>query len=392
MWQRAHRSSDERRRRVGWLSVRRGHARLLAGLLTLLLVLAACGPDEPDVADEPEQPDEVPEEVPEDPEEVAEFPSIVDGVLQPHPATGFPSGPITLWQPFEPGSDDDVFNQQIARIAAQYSPVPIATDTQQMGPALTYELSDWLQDQPGSDEGYHIYAVSWFGQTTRLFTQEAMAGIACEDLYQRLNPVNQMTFAPYSFLAPPDGEFQSIQDVEAYLAENPGGLTISSSSPGGGIHTSTLVWADQAGGLEFVYLPTDSPAEARTVLLGGGSDIATSRTEPGLDEEFTFLMVTGDDRLAMFPDVPAAGEFGYSIPGGTSRGYGTLPGVPDENIDWLFELLRLVNEDPEFEELFGDLDTTYRDRDYVEGSRQAVIDHYVPVLEGEGVIVRDDRC
>jgi ABC-type glycerol-3-phosphate transport system substrate-binding protein len=139
------RSSSEKVRRVGLLGLRRGCVTLLAGLAALALVLAACAPEEePDVADAPEDPEE-PDE-PDAPDEPEEFPHIAeDGVLQPHPETGFPSEPITIWQPFEPGSDDDVFNQQIARIAEQYSPVPIATDTQQMGPALMYELSDWLQ-------------------------------------------------------------------------------------------------------------------------------------------------------------------------------------------------------------------------------------------------------
>lgn len=361
--------------------------------MAAVLLLAACGSDDdPAPADEPEETEEPEGDEPEEtdePEEAADFPNVVDGVLQPLPS-GFPSEPITLWQAFEPGSDDDVFNQFISQIAQEFSPVPIQVNTQQMGPAQTYELSAYLMDEPGASDGYHVFATSFFGQGTRLFTQSGLADIPADELYARLNPINRMTFAPYSFLANLDSEFQTIQDVEEALAANPGSLSISSSSPGGGIHASTLVWARQAGGLEFNYIPTDSPAEARQVLLGGGSDVATSRVEPGLDEQFNFLMVTGDSRLDAYPDVPAAGEFGYNIPGGTDRGYATVPDVPEEHIAWLTELFRLVSETDEFRSQYEDLDLTYLGPEEVQRARAAVVTEFAPVLQEEGVVVRDD--
>jgi tripartite-type tricarboxylate transporter receptor subunit TctC len=360
-------------------------------LVAVAALLAACGSadEAPGPAEEPDEPAiEEPEE-PDEPEASAEFPSIIDGVLQPL-ESGFPSEPITLWQAFEPGSDDDVFNQFVSQIAQQFSPVPITVNTQQMGPAQTYELSAYLMDEPGSDQGYHVFATSFFGQGTRLFTQSALADIPADDLYARLNPINRMTFAPYSFLANLDSEFATIQEVEEALREAPGSLSISSSSPGGGIHASTLVWARQAGGLEFNYIPTDSPAEARQVLLGGGSDVATSRVEPGLDEQFSFLMVTGDSRLEAFPDVPAAAEFGYDIPGGTDRGYATVPGVPEEHILWLTELFRLVSQTPEFQAQYSDLNLTYLEPAQVMEARAAVVREFAPVLDDVGVMVRED--
>ncbi|MPZ15438.1 MAG: hypothetical protein GEU73_13630 [Chloroflexi bacterium] len=393
-YERLRREQRDGKGRTGLFGLRRTHLTRLAGATAMLLVLAACGGGDEDAADPVDEAADASESVePEgaepEGEESAEFPNVVDGVLQPLP-DGFPSEAITLWQPFEPGSDDDVYNQFVAQVGAKYSPVEILTDTQQMGPATSYELSDYLLGRPGAEDGYHIHALSWFGVGTRLFTQEAMSDIPAQEMFDKLVPINVMTFAPYSFLAPIDGEFETIEDAEEYMAENPGDMVISSSSPGGGIHSSTLVWARQAGDFEFTYVPTDSPAEARQVLLGGGSDMATSRTEPGLDEQFKFLMVTGDTRLEVYPDVPAAGEFGYNIPSGTDRGYSAIPGVPQEHIDWLAEWLRLVNEDPEFLERYADLDLTYRGPEEVQEQRSVITEEFVPVLEEEGIVVRDD--
>lgn len=315
---------------------------------------------------------------------------VVDGVLQPLP-DGFPSEPITLWNAFEPGSGDDVFNQLVSRIGAKYAPVPITTATQTIGPTLHYGLVEFLKDRPGADQGYHIYPISWFGVTTRLFTSEALQDRPLQELRESLQPINEMRFAPYSFLAEKDGPFETIQDVEEYARENPGDLVIASSQPGGGISTSTYVWAAQAGGIDFTYLPTEGPTQAQQVLLGGGAQMATSRTEPELDERFNFLMVTGDSRVAAFPDVPAAGELGYNIPSGSSLGYGTLTDVPREHVDWLWEWLRMVSEDPDFQEQYaGVMDLTYRTPEEVEQGRDAVLEVFVPILEEQDLVVRED--
>lgn len=358
-----------------------------AALTAIALVIAACGSaeTEPEAAPAPEAPAPeapAPAEVP--------FPNIVDGVLQPL-ESGFPSEPITLWQAFEPGSGDDVFNQFVAEVAADYSPVPIRTNTQQMGPAQTYELSEYLRTQvAGAEDGYHIFATSFFGQGVRLFTQSALADVPADDLFARLNPINRMTFAPYAFYTRLDSELKTMDDVIAAMKASPGTINLSSSSPGGGIPTSTSVWAAQEG-VEYNYVPTGSPDEALQVLLGGGSEVATSRGTPGLDDQFNVLMVTGDARLPAYPDTPSAGELGYDIPAGTDRGYAAVADVPQEHLDWIFELMRLVSEDERFQERFADFNLNYIDGEAVNAARYTVVREFLPVLlDLGGIVVRED--
>lgn len=318
------------------------------------------------------------------------FPNIVGGVLQPL-ESGFPSETITLWQAFEPGSGDDVFNQFVAEIAKDYSPVEIRTNTQQMGPSQTYELSEYLRTQvAGSGEGYNTFATSYFGQGVRLFTQSALAEIPADDLFARLNPINRMTFSPYGFYTLLDSDLKTIEDVTAAMKAAPGTINLSSSSPGGGIPTSTAVWAAQAG-VTYNYVPTGSPDEALQVLLGGGSQVATSRGTPGLEDQFNVLMVTGDARLPAYPDTPAAAELGFEIPSGTDRGYAVVPGVAEEHKQWLFELFRLVSEDARFQERFADLNLNYIDGEAVNRDRYTVVREFLPVLlDIGGIVVRED--
>lgn len=363
-------------------------------LVVFLMIVTACGGgDQADVVEDAPEPDV--EEGADDAEDDADVEmvngfEVVDGVLQPT-ASGFPSDPITLWNAFDPGSDDDVFNQAIAEIGSRYAPVPITTDTQTQGPVLTYGMADFLADMPGADDGYHIYTAGWFGVTTRAFTADALADETWADLRAKTRPINQMVFSPYVWLTDPDGPYQTIEDLEEAIRENPGELRMSTSSPGGGLHTSASVWALE-GGLEYVYVPTDSPAEGRNVLLGGGSDFAVSTYEPGLDDQFTVVMVTGDERFEHLSDVPAAGELGYRQPGGGARGFGTLQNVPDENFAWLDTWLRMIAQDPEFQERFGaEEDVTYQDAAYVEDLRDTFVELFVPVLEEQDLVIRDDH-
>ena len=373
--------------------------RALGCFVVMALLLAACGSGETDDAgggdtdgDEIAATDDgddtaTAEDVGED-DGADSFPHVVDGVLQPL-ASGFPDQPITLWNAWEPGNDDDILNQTIARAGAKYSPVDIQADTQQMGPGLHYELVPFLEDRPGATDGYHLYATSWFGLGTRLFTLESLADVPFDELYDRLNPINRMLATPFAIFTSQDSPYTSIEELESYMRDNPGELVLSGSAPGSGTHSTAVVWSRQAG-VEFTYLPSESNAEIEQLLLGGGADIGVAPLQPGYQEQFNVLMTSGEAKLQGFDDVPSATEQGYTIPSGSETGYGTLPDVPQEHIEWLTEWLRMVSEDPEFLDAYAQYDTTYVGPDQVEEDRQAVLEHFVPVLEDQGLVVRDD--
>lgn len=358
-------------------------------LMVLVVLVAACAQDDGDGQSQAETEPEGQEEQADNGQDDSAFPRVEDGVLQPL-ADGFPSEPITLWNAQEPGSPEDVFNQQVSRIAEEFSPVSIGTDTQQVGPTLHYGLAEFLQDQPMASEGYHVYVTSWFGIGTVAFTNEELADVPFDELWNRLKPINQMTFGPFVFFTQQDSQFETIEDVERFTNENPGELRVIGGPPGSGTHSSALVWAQQAGDLDFTYVPGESGTQITQTVLGGGADVGVAPLEPGLGDEFNLLMMTGERTLEMFPDVPNAADQGYDIPSGSATGYGTVAGVPDEHVQWIAELMRMVSETEEFKDAYSELDLTYLGPQEVQELRQAVKEDFAPILEEEGLTVRDD--
>lgn len=312
-------------------------------------------------------------------------PVVVDGTLQPL-ADGFPEAPITLWNVFEPGHTDDLFNITVAEIASKYSPVRLATQTNQMGPRSQYAMVEFLDGQERSDEGYHTFAISWFGPTTGLYTQEDLAENEIEDIA----PINVMVAAPFIFAVHPNSEFDSLADIAEYARANPGELKTVGSDTGSGLHSSLLIWQNHEE-IETTFIPTDGSGHSRQVLLGEGADLGVLTYQPGIEDELKILAVTGAERTSTLPDVPTTEELGVVIPAGSYRGYGLPTNVPAEHVAWLSKLFQLIADDPDFAAAQPGFDVTLRDAAEVRALQQEIVDVFVPVLDEIGLVVRDSE-
>lgn len=302
-------------------------------------------------------------------------------VLQPL-EDGFPDRRITLWNAFEPGHTDDLFNVIVADIARKYSPVPLITDSHPSGSRLQYGLVEFLRGQAGAEDGYHPYAISYFGGSLRPYTVDALADADLTDI----QPINSMVQAPFVFVAPLNSPFESLEDVATFARENPGELTAVGSGSGSGLHSTLLVWGAQEG-VDFRFIPTDGAGESRNTLAGEGAMFGCVTFQPGMDETLKILAVTGPDRVSTWPDVPATGELGLNIPAGSFRGLGTLPGIPAEHLDWLDQLFQRVFADPAFAEEMPGFELTYHGPEETAALRQDIVDTFIPVLEDAGFTI-----
>lgn len=295
---------------------------------------------------------------------------------------GFPSEPITLWNAFEPGHTDDLFNIVVADVGAKYSPVPLRTETRPSAPELQYALARFLRGQPLADQGAHVYAVSWFGLSLRPHTIDSLKGTPLD----ALQPINIMEQAPFVFAVPKDSPYKSLEDLAEAARKQPGKLTAVGSGTGSGLHSTLLVWMDQAG-VELRFIPTEGAGESRNTMLGGGADLAVLTYEPGMQEKMRILAVTGDTPVDELKGVPTTADFDLNIPSGSSRGYGTIPGVSQEHLDWLEELFRRVAEDPEFQKRQPGFQFNVQDRQEVRETQREIQDTFLPVLEDAGLTI-----
>lgn len=296
---------------------------------------------------------------------------------------GFPERAITLWSVQDPGHTDDLFNQIVADIARQYSPVDINVDVNPSGPPYAYAHMEFLKPQPGGEEGYHPFSLSWFGGTLRPYLVPALETVDPEGI----QPVNSMVEAPFMIVANLESDFDTLEDAEQFAQDNPGELLTVASTAGSATHGALLVWAESAG-IEIDFLPSSSPAEARTVLSGGGADLGLFTYQPGIGDNFKLLAQTGDEPISGFEDVPTTVELGHGNIGGSYRGYGTSPNVPQEHIEWLNELFRRVHEHPDFAEQMEGFELVFREPDDVRDLQSQIREAFVPIMDEAGLAHR----
>lgn len=275
----------------------------------------------------------------------AEKIGLVNGKL-PILADGFPAGPITLWCAQKQGHPDDVYNTIAMDIAAKYSPVAITKKCRASAPTYSYTLIDFIKQQPrGADGGYHPIWVTFYGTYIKPYMVKSL----CNTPLNKIEPILSLVAAPYLFVVPEDSKIKTIEEAIAHLKAKPR-TNIAASKPGTGTNAvmSLLV---EAAGLDVNFVPTKGTGETKSVLLGGGVELATLVFGPGITDGLRVLAVSGDARSPALPDVPTLMERGYDIPGGSYWGYVVDKDTPQAHRDWLVSLFTHVAKDPKWQEL-----------------------------------------
>lgn len=130
-------------------------------------------------------------------------------------------------------------------------------------------------------------------------------------------PVGIVATAPLLILVPRDSPIQTLDDLLTRARENPGMLSYGSSGPGTMPHLVMHLLCREAG-VEMLHIPyagggasvTDLTAGRLDVLAAGAALVAGSLGEGGT---LRAIAVSGEERLADFPEVPTVADFG--LPG-----------------------------------------------------------------------------
>lgn len=236
----------------------------------------------------------------------------------------FPEKDITLIVPWSAGGGTDT----IARTLVAEAESCLGANVNVVNRTGAVGASGMGATATARPDGYTIGLV-----TFQLSAYEPMGMVDLgPDDFDLLQLINQSAGA-ISVAA--DSEWQTLDDLMTYAAENPGVVTVGHSGTGGSWHLAAATVAD-AHGASFNYVPFDGSAKVRTALLGGHIAVSTS----GADEvkqlaeagELRILAVVANERAAGFPDVPTIAEVGYPLdaPIYDWRGLAGPKGLPAE--------------------------------------------------------------
>ena len=221
------------------------------------------------------------------------------------PAPQWPVKPIRVVVPFAAGS----FTDTAARTAGN-----------ELGALLGQPVIVENKGGAGSTLGTDIVAKSAPDGYTFLVTDNSFA--VAPALYEKLpysasadlTAVSILADAPAMLVARPDLPARTLGEAVDAIRKDPGAMTYGSGGQGSSAHLAMLAFLLQ-NNLEMIHIPFKGIAAAIVDVSAGRVDLAIgsigSTSAQLRDHRLKGLAITGDARLAAFPDIPTFAEAGF---------------------------------------------------------------------------------
>lgn len=232
-------------------------------------------------------------------------------------------GSVTAYIPASPGGGFDIALRALQEpLSEELGTDIVPTNLEGAGGAIA--AADML-DQPA--DGTSMMIVS------RSISAVPYTGTPEIDPVVNLSPLGVTHQDVSALTVPADAPYQSVEDFIAFAEDNPGDITIGHSGVGGVWHAAALILADEAG-VEFNFVPYDGGSDVGAALLAGEIDamtIGAPETRPFVEGgEATMLAVMGEERSALYPDVPTMEEEGVPVIYSVWRGYVVDAETPED--------------------------------------------------------------
>lgn len=213
-------------------------------------------------------------------------------------AATFPRKPITLVVPFSAGGNTDVLIRVIAAHMAKKLDTNVVVKNTSGG-AGTMGSAEVAKARP---DGYTILASS-------------SSPVVLQPLMREL-PYNKDTWTyvcralsqPECLMVATNAEFKNFQDLIDKVKANPNKYVYATPGPGSLGHIS-LIKMSQLYNLTMRHVPEKGSAEAMKALAGGTSHMFVDPATPLGRFDVRGLLFFSPQRLPMYPDIPAIGEF-----------------------------------------------------------------------------------
>jgi tripartite-type tricarboxylate transporter receptor subunit TctC len=261
-------------------------------------------------------------------------------------ADDYPSHPVTLINPFGPGSASDT----LCRIIAD-----------KLGPALGQPVI--VEDRPGADgalSALYVHHQLADGYTLLMATNSPLS--ADPYLHKDVNydpikdfmPVTRVGSFTLMLVVDPKLPIHSVQEMIDYAKANPGKLTFASGNTAGIVALETI---KHATGISMLHVPYKSTPPALEDIIGGRVSMMLADFTTAMPHVSTGTLrpiaVSRIKRSKLFPDLPTmdeAGIKGFNLD--TWAGVVAPAGTPPQVVTKLNAALRPIIDSPEVQARF----------------------------------------
>src|SRR5262245_53570348 len=260
-------------------------------------------------------------------------------------AQKFPSRPLTYVVPLAAGSTTDVAARLIAQRVSQSLGVSIVVENRPGASTMLGSASVAKSDPDG-----HTLLM---GASSLTVSHLLFKSVLLEP-EKDLTPVSLLVTAPLVLVVNPAVEAKTLAEFLAKYRP-PESVTFASSGPGTMLGLATEVFK-QRSGLDVKAAIYRGGGPALTDVIAGhvpamfGTPVVKQNLDKG---DVRALAVTGDQRLALLPDVPTFAEAGLPMPeveGGAWFGLFAPARTPKDVVDVLNRDFNAALKDPEVAE------------------------------------------
>ena len=268
-------------------------------------------------------------------------------------ADSFPSKPITLVVPFQPGVTADLLFRGIAEAASTHLGQPVIIDNKPGGSAT---LGPATMASNAKPDGYTIGQIA-----IPVFRVPYMQKAT-------FDPVKDFTYIIHlggytlGAVVKADGPFKSWKDVIEFSKANPGKFTYATIGPATTNSIAMELMARQSG-VQFTHIPTKGGGELIAQVLGGHitAMVESPAWAPMVAAgQFRLLMVLNGERSKKWPDTPTLKELGYTYEFDSPFGLAGPKGIDPAIVKKLHDAFKKAYDEPKVAELFEKFDFTRR--------------------------------
>lgn len=258
-------------------------------------------------------------------------------------ARDFPSKPIELVVPFQPGGGTDALARAFADATRKHMPQSMIV-VNKPGASGAIGWQDVVNAKP---DGYRLAVV-----TVELTTLPHM-GLA-KFTYDDFTPIARLNADQAAITVRADAPWNTIEEFIAAAKKDNGKLSMGNAGNGSIWHLAAAALEDKTS-VKFNHTPFQGAGPAVLALLGGHIDaVAVSPAEVTTYVQagkLKTLAVMADQRVKGFDKVPTLKERGIDLTIGTWRGIAAPKNTPPEVVAYLKDLSKKAADEPAFREV-----------------------------------------
>jgi tripartite-type tricarboxylate transporter receptor subunit TctC len=256
--------------------------------------------------------------------------------------TDFPSRPIELVVPFQPGGGTDALARSFADASRKHMPQSMIIVNK---PGASGSIG-WQDVAAAKPDGYRLAVI-----TVELATLPHM-GIG-KISYEDLQPIAQLNADPAAITVRADAPWNTIEEFLAAAKKEPGKIGVANAGNGSIWHLAAAALEEKTG-VKFNHVPFQGAGPGVLALLGGHVDAAAvSPAEVSTyvaAGKLKTLAVMADQRVKGFDKVPTLKERKIDLSIGTWRGIAAPKNTPPEVVAYLKKLALSASSEPAFRE------------------------------------------